>query len=110
MNILVDQNISFRVIKKIENVLPEVNHINEFDLVNASDHEIWEFARTNGYCILTFGSDFIEISMVRGFPPKVIWLRIGNTSTEVVARKLISEQNRIKEFLKAPASAILQIG
>lgn len=109
MKLLFDQNISFRIIKKIESVLPESKHVGELNLTNASDHAIWEFASANNYCIVTSDSDFIDISTLRGGATKVIWVRLGNTSTDNIAVKLIAERERIAQFLKDQDSRFLQI-
>lgn len=109
MKLLFDQNISFRIIKKIEGALPDSKHISELNLTDASDHVICEYARIHDYCIVTSDSDFIDISILWGGTPKIIWLRLGNTSTEKVAIKLISEKQRILDFMASPTMRFLQI-
>jgi predicted nuclease of predicted toxin-antitoxin system len=47
----------------------------------ADDHEVWNYAQTNGFTIVTRDSDYNELLVLRGFPPKVIWIRRGNCST-----------------------------
>ena len=87
MKLLLDQNISFRILKQISDVYPEA---------------IWEFARKNHYNIVTFDSDFYDLSVIKGTPPKIIWLRIGNTSTISIAKVLIDNQELIREFIQSP--------
>lgn len=41
---------------------------------------IWRYAEENGFVIVTKDSDFQELCSLRGAPPKVVWLRVGNTS------------------------------
>jgi len=79
------------------------------NLISSSDFIIWEFAKKNDFCIVTFDADFIDISTLKGFPPKIIWLRIGNTSTEKIAEKLRSQDHTIKDFLKYNEIAFLEI-
>jgi predicted nuclease of predicted toxin-antitoxin system len=50
-------------------------------LVNTSDDKVWNYAGENGFAMVTKDSDFSELSVLRGSPPKVIWLRIGNCTT-----------------------------
>lgn len=109
MKILFDQNISFRIIKIISEYFPEAAQIRFVGHENSSDIEIWEYAKNNGYSIVTFDSDFIDITNLKGFPPKIIWLRIGNTSTEEIATILIENRSRIKEFLENQELAFLEI-
>ena len=109
MNLLFDQNISFRIIKKIDDIFPGSRQVSDLDLQSSTDLAIWEFARKNDFCIVTFDSDFIDISTLRGFPPKIIWLRIGNTSTESIAERLRAEQASINDFLSNNEIAFLEI-
>jgi len=99
MKLLFDQNISFRITKLISDKFPEAKHLNELGLADSTDMAIWEFARSNSYTIVTFDSDYYDLSIIRGCPPKIIWLRIGNTSTQMVAKELIDDFAIIKAFL-----------
>ncbi len=95
MRLLFDQNISYRVVKQLKPVLPDIVGVREVGLLNADDYEIWEYARQKNYTVVTFDRDIPMIGSVRGFPPKIIWLRIGNTNN----LKLISLMiNRLAEF------------
>ena len=102
MKLLFDQNISFRILKQISDVYPEAKQVKDVGLENSSDSEIWEFARKNNYNIVTFDSDFYDLSVIKGIPPKIIWLRICNTSTISIAKVLIDNQELIREFIQSP--------
>ncbi len=100
MNLLFDQNISYRITQLLEDIFPESKQVRNLKLENSTDRQIWDYARENHYCIVTFDSDFYDLSLVRGSPPKIIWLRMGNTSTKSL-EKIIRENNiLIKEFLE----------
>lgn len=71
----------------------------ELGIENNSDIEIWKYAKTKGFAILTFDSDFYDIATLFGHPPKVIWLRLGNTSTKNLIDFLRNNYITIKEFL-----------
>src|SRR6266480_3145162 len=55
------------------------------DWGGADDEAIWEYARREGFTIVSKDSDFQERSVLCGSPPKVIWLRIPNSSTSEIA-------------------------
>ena len=82
MNLLFDQNISFRLLKKIKDFYPNAKQVKELGLENASDIEIFNFAKSNDFTIVTFDSDFFDLNTLYGFPPKIIWIRTGNTTTQ----------------------------
>jgi predicted nuclease of predicted toxin-antitoxin system len=99
MNILLDQNISFRVTHLLSTTFDNVKQVKQLGLVDASDLEIWDYAFDNDYTIVTFDSDFIDLSNLKGSPPKIIWLRFGNSSNLKIANKLLSRAEIIKEFI-----------
>lgn len=111
MNILLDQNISFRVIRLLLNDFENVKQVKELGLVDASDFEIWHYAFENNYTIITFDGDFIDLANLKGSPPKIIWLRFGNSTNLKIANKLLSNAHTIKEFISNsnPEMAFLEI-
>ena len=109
MKLLLDQNISRKLVKELEDLFPGSNHVYLLDLHKASDEEIWNYARDNGFTIVTQDSDFHERSLVYGYPPKVIWLRIGNISTKNIKRLLKECSQDILLFEKDKTLGCLQI-
>ncbi len=109
MKLLFDQNISFKVAKKIQDVFFGAKHLSDLRLEGSKDIEIWEFAKNNGYCIVTFDFDFIDLSTLKGSPPKIIWLRLGNSTSEKIASRLKSDANLIADFLISEDTAFLEI-
>lgn len=99
MRLLFDQNMSYRITKILSKSFTESKHVSHVGLENATDMEIWEFARSNDFSIVTFDSDYYDLSIVKGCPPKIIWLRTGNTATKRIAEILETEIDIIKLFL-----------
>ena len=99
MKLLFDQNISFRIVKKIQDSFPGSKQVSQVGLNQTSDINIWEYARENGFSIVTFDSDFYDLCLLRGIPPKIIWLRCGNTSTNNILQILLNEEDHIISFL-----------
>ncbi len=109
MKLLFDQNISFRILHKISAYFTEAKQIRSLGLENSTDSEIWEYAKTHGFTIVTFDADFIDLTNLRGFPPKIVWLRIGNTTTENIAKVINENHVKLKEFIENPEMAFLEI-
>jgi len=99
MKLLFDQNISFRLVKRIIDLFPESKQVRELALENATDLEIFEYAKKHDYSIATFDSDFCDLNIIKGFPPKIIWLRTGNTTTQNLEQLLRNKQELIEIFL-----------
>lgn len=102
MKLLFDQNISFRVIRGIKDIYPDAKQVRELNLDNATDREIWSFAKREGYTIVTFDSDFYDLNLIRGIPPKIIWLKLGNITTADIITTFRENIDLIQEFLTNP--------
>lgn len=107
--LLFDQNISFRIIKEILPLFPGSKQVREVGLEGKQDREVWGWAKTNGFTLVSFDSDFADLSLLFGFPPKVIWLRFGNSSTSKIAAVLTQKNKEIQIFLKNEAEGILKV-
>ena len=84
MKLLFDQNISFRIEKKLSFIYNGSKHVSSLNLMNVNDVEIWNFAKIENFVIVTFDSDFYDISLINGCPPKIIWIRKGNLTTNQI--------------------------
>ncbi len=100
MKLLFDQNISFRLIKRIIDIFPDAKQVRELGLENSTDTEIFDFAKRNNFAIVTFDSDFCDLNIIRGFPPKIIWIRTGNTTTKKLEDLLRKKSDLIELFLR----------
>lgn len=98
MRLLFDQNISFRISKKLSSELGVFTHVSECGLINCDDNVIWNYAKQNKYIIVTYDSDFYDISLINGCPPKIIWIRTGNLSTNQIKDLLLKNIERIRSF------------
>lgn len=109
MKLLFDQNISHRLIHSIQDILPEAKQVRELGLENNSDKQIWEFAKENGYSIVTFDGDFYDFSLIWGHPPKIIWLRTYNQTTRHLEAILRNYLTTLIEFEANDDLACLEI-
>jgi predicted nuclease of predicted toxin-antitoxin system len=100
VKLLFDQNISFRIIKKIESIFSDSKQVRSLSLENASDLDIWEYSKINHFTIVTFDADFSDIANIKGNPPKIIWLRTGNTTTKNIVEILKNHHSIISEFIQ----------
>jgi predicted nuclease of predicted toxin-antitoxin system len=99
VKLLLDENLSPRLIASISDLYPGSAHVEECGLVNTPDDQVWNYAAENAFAIVTKDSDFSELSVLRGSPPKVIWLRIGNCTTVRAGFLLRDAFPRIQAFL-----------
>jgi len=107
VKLLLDENLSPALVARLSDVYPETGHIRDFGLKAASDSAVWAHAAREGYTIVTKDADFHHRSFLYGHPPKVIWIRAGNCSTENMAVLLIDGRERIMAFHRSPESSFL---
>jgi predicted nuclease of predicted toxin-antitoxin system len=98
MNILIDQNLSPRLVDLLADIYPGSTHVQSISLDRASDDEIWIYARNGDFVILAKDADFNQISVIRGTPPKVLWVQLGNCTTDEVEAAIRRERVSIDEF------------
>jgi predicted nuclease of predicted toxin-antitoxin system len=102
LKLLFDQNISFRILSKIKVNFPDAKQVRQLGIENYADIEIWKFAKENEFTIVTFDADFYDLSNLKGYPPKIVWLRFGNTKTDFIADIINSKNLIIKDFISSP--------
>jgi predicted nuclease of predicted toxin-antitoxin system len=107
MKLLLDENLAPRLAKSLANLYPGSRHVADCGLKQSSDLDVWEYARANGFVIASKDSDFEQRSLLRGHPPKVIWLRLGNCSTREIEELLRRYSVVIHTFHDDPVEAIL---
>jgi predicted nuclease of predicted toxin-antitoxin system len=100
--LLFDQNISYRIVQKLEHLYPKCTQVRIANLENATDNRLWLFAKEHNYTIVTFDADFFDLANLYGHPPKIIWLRTGNSTTDALAKLLTDRLDTIKDFIENP--------
>jgi len=98
MKLLFDQNLSPRLVASLADIFPGSAHVDPLGLGTASDDVLWNYAKDQGYVIVSKDEDFNLLSVARGFPPKVIWLLLGNCSTQVAEDAIRAEFIAIDAF------------
>ena len=109
MRLLLDENISYRVLKIIESSFPSSVQITQLGFSSMNDGEVFRYAKERDFLIVTFDEDFYELQLMNGFPPKIIWLRFGNSNNLKVANKLVSNLESITNFFSNEEKGLLEI-
>lgn len=94
MKLLLDENLSRRIIPLLLADYPGSSQIALLQLETSSDRQIWEYARAHDFIIVTRDSDFHELSTLYGSPPKIIWLKTGNQSKISTLRSLLDRKKK----------------
>ena len=107
--LLLDQNLSYKIIKQIEHLFPDSNHVHLLKLDKADDLTIWKYAKKNNFHIVSKDADFNDMNTLYGFPPKIIWIHSGNTSTQTVVKLLKNKNEIIHAFLDDRKTGLLKL-
>ncbi len=109
MKLLLDNNLSHRLIEKLSDLFPNSTHVMLESLDESDDTEIWNFAKKGNYTILTKDSDYSDLSILLGHPPKVIWLRVGNCRVKKVENIIHSNIYILYEFFEDSEMGLIEI-
>ena len=109
MRLLLDENVSPLLVSLLAKPFPDSTHVHEVDLGSAPDMAVWDYARENDYTILSKDSDFTALSLQRGHPPKVVWIRRGNCSTEDIRAMIQENEQLLLEFQASAETGVLVI-
>ncbi|MDZ8031877.1 MULTISPECIES: DUF5615 family PIN-like protein [unclassified Nostoc] len=107
MKLLLDENLSDRIISRIVDLYPDSVHVKTLGLINTDDVVIWEYAKVHDFVIASKDSDFHQRSLLYGHPPKFIYLRIGNSPTSKVVQILRDNFGIISQFGDSEVESIL---
>lgn len=107
--LLLDQNLSYKIIKHIEHLFPKSSHVRLLNLDTADDFTVWQYAKEHGYHIVTQDIDFNDINILKGYPPKIIRINTGNTATQTIIKLLQNKSDIINEFLNNDQIGYLEI-
>ena len=109
MKLLFDQNISFKLCRSLADLFPDSDHVRLVELASASERVVWEYAKANGFTLVSLDSDFAEMAALLGTPPEAIWLRCGNQPTSAIERLPRGHSAAIAAFQLAATAACLEI-
>ena len=110
MKLLFDENLSPRLAGVLADVYPGSAHVHQCGLGSADDTSIWQYAKDNGFTIVSKDSDFQERSILRGSPPKVIWLRATNCTSAEIENLLRAAQPIVTRFIQEDEESCLVLG
>ena len=110
MKLLFDENISHRLVRMLQDLYPDSQHVREQGMEAASDDVIWQYARSTGLTIVAKDSDFYYRSLLLGHPPKVVWLRVGNCTTATIEDLLRTRHADLMSFEQDPDASFLIVG
>jgi predicted nuclease of predicted toxin-antitoxin system len=109
MKLLLDENLSRRLVPFLQHDYAGSTQVVLLGMESATDQQVWQRAKDEGFVIVTRDADFQELSLVWGQPPKVIWLKTPNPSRAGTLKVLLDHKEMIEEALVAQDMASVEI-
>jgi predicted nuclease of predicted toxin-antitoxin system len=109
MKLLFDQNLSFKLCARLADLFAGSEQIRRLGMEGADDRTIWQYAKANGFTLVSQDADFADLAALLGSPPKVIWLRCGNQATATVENILRSQTCAIVAFENDDTASCLEV-
>lgn len=109
MKLLFDHNLSPKLVQRLADLFPDSTHVYTLGMDEADDREVWDYAQRHDFIIVTKDSDYNELLGLRGFPPKVIWIRRGNCSTTDIESILRTHEADIQQLINDSNLGILTL-
>jgi predicted nuclease of predicted toxin-antitoxin system len=109
MRLLFDENLSPKLVMALADVFPDSAHVDRIGLGGSSDDEVWNYARQQGFVLVSKDSDFYDKSMLYGHPPKVIWIKRGNCSNRQIQLILRNKVKTIADFYEDATVSFIRI-
>lgn len=109
MKLLFDHNLSYKLIDCLSDLYPGSNHVYKLGLDKADDTDVWEYARANDFLIVTKDADFSDLCLLRGFPPKVVWIKRGNCKTADIEEILRNHYVEVETLINDQVIGILTL-
>ncbi len=110
MLLLLDANLSYRLVKKLADLFPDCLHVTKTGLpIPAEDIDIWRWARLHNRVIVTNDGDYYHLANTYGFPPNVVLLRMGNKSSASVMEILKKHFDDIQKLDESDEYGLLEL-
>lgn len=109
MKLLFDENLSFRLVAALATEFPQSAHVRDVGLARSSDEEVWKYAAEFGFVVVSKDADFEQRALLRGSPPKIVWLRVGNCATAAVESLLRRRHSEILAFAAESSASFLAL-
>jgi predicted nuclease of predicted toxin-antitoxin system len=110
VRLLFDEQLSEELVHTLGDLFPDSLHIRLMNAGGAADASVWQLAREHGCVLVTKDEDFHRLSVLRGAPPKVVWLRVGNCATADITRLLRDRAEHIRRFEAQSEGTFLELG
>jgi predicted nuclease of predicted toxin-antitoxin system len=106
----IGQNLWVKAGDLVVDIFPESVHIRLLGRGGAADTVVWDLARQHQCLLVSKDEEFHRLALLRGAPPKFVWIRLGNCSTHDIAQLLRRRREDIVTFNDQDEATVLELG
>lgn len=110
MKLLLDENLSRRIVPALQAVWPGSSQVSLLGLEGATDAELCAYAAENDFVLVSKDDDFHRLVAARRYQPRLLHLAIGNASNDAVLAALLADAGRINDAFLDPAVGVVTVG
>jgi predicted nuclease of predicted toxin-antitoxin system len=109
VKLLFDENLSYKLARNLADLFPGSIHIRNLGIEERDDWQVWMTAGSQGFALVTKDEDLPQLGLVKGHPPKIIWIRLGNCSTGQIESLIRWRAEAILEFMADENLTVLSL-
>jgi predicted nuclease of predicted toxin-antitoxin system len=109
VKLLLDENLSRRLVPSLQESFPGSIHVSIVGMLQTPDADIWVFTKANGFTILTKDDDFLALAQKYGPPPKLVVIEFGNCTNAQLQARLLNAAAKLWQFASSPEIGIIKL-
>jgi predicted nuclease of predicted toxin-antitoxin system len=103
---LIDNQLPVGLVEHLQTHGLDVIHVSTCRLEQASDQEIWNYAKTNNCVIVSKDEDFFYLSGTDPDGPPFVWVRLGNCRNPILFAAFDGILPHLLEIINAGAKVV----
>ena len=107
MKLLLDENLSRRMVPALQSRFPKTSQVALLGLEGSTDAELCAFAAAEDFVICSKDDDFQRLVAARGYRPRLVRVAMGNVGNERILQALLSSADAIEAALADPATGVV---
>ena len=107
MKLLLDENLSRRLVPSLQSAFPGSDHVNLLGLERSTDAQLCVYADEHDFVICSKDDDFQRLVAARGYRPRLIHLMLGNVVNDTVLAAPLRAADRLQRAFSDPTVGVV---
>ena len=107
MKLLLDENLSRRIVPALQARWPGSSQVTLLDLERATDAQLCAYPAQHGYVICSKDDDFHRLVAARGYRPRLVHVALGNATNGQILNALLDRADSIEAALAEAGTGVV---